>query len=265
MDNKNSNQGKPPIPNFNDNKNGKNKLWIFTIILGILAIVTLFYPFGSNPTSEMSFKELIPIIENQDVEKIVVVNGVRADIYIKLDKLNNYKVDKNGMFGIGANKGPHYFLKIGSFDSFEKKLDEIQKNVPIKDRINISSDTESNVWGGIIHWIILFGVFGVIWYFFIRKMSGGAGGNSGIFNIGKSKARVFDKEKRIKITFKDVAGLEEAKVEVMEIVDFLKNPKKYTNLGGKIPKGDLFIGPPELEKHYWLKPLQVKQKFLSSL
>lgn len=244
MDNKNSNQGKPPIPNFNDNKNGKNKLWIFTIILGILAIVTLFYPFGSNPTSEMSFKELIPIIENQDVEKIVVVNGVRADIYIKLDKLNNYKVDKNGMFGIGANKGPHYFLKIGSFDSFEKKLDEIQKNVPIKDRINISSDTESNVWGGIIHWIILFGVFGVIWYFFIRKMSGGAGGNSGIFNIGKSKARVFDKEKRIKITFKDVAGLEEAKVEVMEIVDFLKNPKKYTNLGGKIPKGALLVGPP---------------------
>lgn len=242
MDNNNSNKQKPPIPNLN--KNGKNRMWIILVVLGIFTLITFFYPFDNKSSSELSFNELIPIIENKDVDKIVVINDIRADIYLKLDKLSNYKVNQKGLFGLGANTGPHYFVKIGSFDSFENKIDEIQKNIPLKDRINISSDTEGNIWGGILNWVILFAIFGVIWYFFIRRMSGASGGSSGIFNIGKSKARVFDKEKKIKISFKDVAGLEEAKIEVMEIVDFLKNPKKYTNLGGKIPKGALLVGPP---------------------
>ncbi|MDR2836139.1 MAG: ATP-dependent zinc metalloprotease FtsH [Bacteroidales bacterium] len=224
---------------------GKNsRIWIFIVVLGILTIFTFFSDFkrGSN---EIDFRKLKDIIENHDVEKIIIVNKERADIYLKIDKIKNYPEVKNTNFIGIANSSPQFKFPIGDYATFQKQLDEIQEQFSETDKIYLSNSTESNILGGILIYILPIIFFLGIWYFVFRRMSGGgAGTGSQIFSIGKSKAQVFDKEKKVKITFKDVAGVEEAKVEVMEIVDFLKNPKKYTTLGGKIPKGALLIGPP---------------------
>src|SRR6185436_12393369 len=126
-----------------------------------------------------------------------------------------------------------------------KKMEEAQKEYKIEDKVNIDyAPSENGYWDFILNWILPFGLFALLWIFIMRRMGGPGGGGSQIFNIGKSKAQLFDRDLVVKITFNDVAGLEEAKVEVMEIVDFLKNPKKYTTLGGKIPRGALLVGPP---------------------
>src|SRR5690606_15768570 len=132
------------------------------------------------------------------------------------------------------------------YDALERKLDEAQVDIPAADRVSLRLEDRTNAWTGWIFSIMLpLLLIIVFWIFIMRRMGGGGGGPGGqIFNIGKSKATLFDKEAQVAITFSDVAGLEEAKQEVMEIVDFLKNPKKYTNLGGKIPKGALLVGSP---------------------
>src|SRR4029079_8475479 len=120
----------------------------------------------------------------------------------------------------------------------------IQKDFPPEDRVSIDYEQDTHsYWDWILNWIVPLGFIFLVWMFIMRRMGGGGGGSQ-IFNIGKSKAQLFDKDLVVKVTFNDVAGLEEAKVEVMEIVDFLKNPKKYTALGGKIPRGALLVGPP---------------------
>jgi ATP-dependent metalloprotease FtsH len=222
-----------------------NFYWIYGIILAVL-IGTQIFSFGGGPKQITwdTFEQTM--LKAQDVDHIVVVNNQVANIYIKKDKLKDSKYEKVRTKSFGAeNPGPHYTLNTGPAELFEKKLAEAQKDFPATaKRIPVDYDNESNGYMDfIINWVLPFGLLILLWMFLMRRMGpGGAGGQ--IFNIGKSKATLFDKDLQVKITFNDVAGLQEAKVEVMEIVDFLKNPKKYTSLGGKIPRGVLLVGPP---------------------
>lgn len=229
-------------------KSKKPKLgfyWIYIILL-----IGLVYMWRMGGSSDPLKKEWIEIKEqilvSGDVEKIVFIrNENKAEVYIKKDSLDKYK----NQFGGNAPKaGPHfYFLVSDSFDA-EKEFSQVRELLPVDNRFKVVTDERLNYWGKALEWLF-FPILLIIMYFLLfRPMKnmggGGAGGGGGIFNVGKSQAKLFDKANNVKITFKDVAGLEEAKVEVMEIVDFLKNPKKYTALGGKIPKGALLVGPP---------------------
>ncbi len=234
----NSPKGKSSGPKF-------NLYWIYGIVASLLMLM-LFFPNYNSP-KEITKRELVDMIKNHDVGKIVIVNEKIAEIYLTKEALEKeeYKSKKKskGLFG---DDSPHFQLQTGNTESFNKLLEDTQEGFSADERIYAEADTRRNIL------LELFQVLGpillilVIFLFFMRRMSGGAGGGAGsqIFNIGKSKAQLFDKDTQVNVTFNDVAGLEEAKVEVMEIVDFLKNPQKYTNLGGKIPKGALLVGPP---------------------
>jgi cell division protease FtsH len=234
------------LPNLNRNKKKFNAYWIYGIIL-IVFIIMQFFNTGRQPvkTDWKRFKNdmLLP----QDVARLVIVNEKTLEIYIKDDKLASPKykdlADK-GMLS-ASKKGPHYSFDIGSLEAFEKRLEEAQKDLPEDQVIYPENEERQNYFSDILTYVFPFLIIIGIWIFFFRRMSGGMGGSGGgIFNVGKSRAQIFDKESSIKIDFKDVAGLDEAKMEIREIVEFLKSPKKYTDLGGKIPKGALLIGPP---------------------
>jgi ATP-dependent metalloprotease FtsH len=222
-------------------KNKFNFYWIYTIIA--LIFIFLYFFNSSSQTKEINWGELKEMLSAGDVEELVLVNKQKAEIYIKPGKLSNARhqdipTDVNNSFG-GAV--PHYVYVIGSVESFEKRVEEVQQN--LDDPIYITNETRQD-WSNLLGWILPLGFIILAWIFIMRMMSRGGAGGGQIFSIGKSKAQLFDKDSHVQITFKDVAGLEEAKVEVMEIVDFLKNPSKYTDLGGKIPKGALLVGPP---------------------
>ena len=251
MENKNKgfNKGnkKPNTPNTGNKKpNSPNKVWLYVILFGIFLAFT-FMDFGSKTKEIDRQKFETELLFSGDLEKIVVVNKDKVDIYLKNEALSKDKYDdvgKPGAFNFSKNTGPHYFFKIGSVESFEIQLAEAQKDLEPGQRIAAQYETKHNYIGEILSWVLPFAIIIGIWFFVFRRMSGGGGGGNQIFNIGKSKAQVFDDERRVKVNFNDVAGLEEAKVEIMEIVDFLKNSEKYTKLGGKIPKGALLVGPP---------------------
>jgi cell division protease FtsH len=225
--------------------NGKGKFnfyWIYTIIAVVFFGIFFFNSEGT--VKETTWGELKQMLKEQDVEKIVLVNREVAEIYIKQDRLSKSRysdVVKDSNQEI-LGKRPQYTFTIGSVESFEKNVEEAQKG--ISDPVYIQNEIRHNWTNDVLGWILPLLILVGIWIFIMRMMSRGGAGGGQIFNIGKSKATLFDKDAHVKITFKDVAGLEEAKVEVMEIVDFLKNPKKYTELGGKIPKGALLVGPP---------------------
>jgi ATP-dependent metalloprotease FtsH len=180
----------------------------------------------------------------EDIEKIVVVNNEIAEIFIKQDKIGKQRYDKlrESVSNNFLAQNPHYKIVIGSVETFDKKIEEAQEG--INNPVYIEYARRRNWSGDIMSWVIPFLLIIGLWIFIMRMMSRGGPGGGQIFNIGKSKAQLFDKDTHVTVTFKDVAGLEEAKIEVMEVVDFLKNPTKYTKLGGKIPKGALLIGPP---------------------
>jgi len=230
-----------------------NTIWLLiSILVGLFGIQ---YLFSGDATKKITYQDfetkmLIP----GDVEKLVGYKTnelVEVEVYIKADRLDQEKykelIGGNKPFNFGNTKNPQFTFTEASDVLLSAKLkasqDSLAANIP---RLEVSYEDRSNPWAG---WFISFMlpllIIVGIWIFLMRRMNGGAGGGGGaIFNIGKSKAQLFDKESQINITFNDVAGLEEAKQEVMEIVDFLKNPKKYTDLGGKIPKGALLVGPP---------------------
>lgn len=234
---------KPQIPENAPQGPRFNWVWIYLLLLIVLLFPSL--P-GRNSVKEITWQQFErDILSRKAVEKITVLNKEVAEVYIK-SKLSNdaffKEVFKPGI-GSGINTGPHYKFSIGSVEVFERKLDEAEKNVPLKDKIPVSYANTSN-WWGILGWILPFAFFFFLWSFLLRRSAAGmTGGGPSIFNFGKSNVTLVEKEKST-VTFDDVAGLEEAEMEVREIVDFLKNPKLFTKLGAKIPKGILLIGPP---------------------
>jgi ATP-dependent metalloprotease FtsH len=245
-DNKSRGPVKPPDKNL---KPRFNSNWIFAILIMSFLAINLFYGGKSTPKAET--RELKEMIKNRDIEKIVVVNKEFAEIFLKKEALESGRYpdlpkNNNGRLGFGIQK-PNYIYNIADNATFGPFILDEQKNAGYEEKeiIYPETTTRHNYLGDILAWTLPFILLIFLSMFLMRRMSGGgAGGAGGIFSVGKSKAQIFDKDTNVKINFSDVAGLEEAKTEVMEIVDFLKNPKKYTQLGGKIPKGALLIGPP---------------------
>ena len=224
-----------------------NFYWIYaSIIFLIISLSFVGGDKGLQNVQQADISSFEDFLSNGDVNKITIVNQRYALVSINenaLSKEIHRKVKTKNFLGQENLIGPHYQFEIGNPEIFQKKLDEIK----IKENLSFSYEfqTRENRWMdvlvGFLPIIIIIG----IWIYLMRRMSGGgAGGGGQIFNIGKSKAKLFDQKADVKVTFKDVAGLEGAKEEVQEIVDFLKNPNKYTILGGKIPKGALLIGAP---------------------
>ncbi|MBL0152235.1 MAG: ATP-dependent zinc metalloprotease FtsH [Chitinophagaceae bacterium] len=221
--------------------------WIYAIIFAVLIGFNFLNPFSPN-MKEIDQTQFTAILKQGDVEKYTVIsNKNTVKVYLKKASIPKYEAMlKKSVNGKISQDGPHMYVKIVSGDSFKDDMRQWYAANPGVPDVG-GAGTEKDWFGGTISFILPILIFVGLWILLMRKMGGGGGsggGPGGIFNIGKSKATLFDKGTRVSITFADVAGLDEAKVEVMEIVDFLKNPKKYTNLGGKIPKGALLIGPP---------------------
>lgn len=229
-------QGKPK---FNSN-------WIWGLLaIGFLAINFLN---TGNTVKKINQGELRNMIIARDVEKIVVINKDRADIFLKTGAIESEKYPgaAPSKGGLSAAAKPQFYHPFGTVELFETFIRETQTEAGYTpdEWLHPDYETRKSYFGEILGWILPFGLLILLWMFLLRRMAGGGGGAGNIFNVGKSRAQVFDKDTNVKINFSDVAGLQEAKTEVMEIVDFLKNPKKYTQLGGKIPKGALLVGPP---------------------
>ena len=217
--------------NKNPKPNGKRRFSFYWIYVILTVVLFALYFSGRNEISqeEIDLGQVIEMLKSGEVSKIELVNKETADIYV------------------GDEKEARYSYRIGSLERFEETVEKVQEENGIEHPVYITNVQRKN-WGldFLLTWILPFVFIIVLWMVFMRGMGrGGLGGGGQIFNIGKSKAQLFDKDNvPVNVTFKDVAGLEEAKVEIMEIVDFLKNPNKYTRLGGKIPKGVLLVGPP---------------------
>lgn len=251
---KDNNKGGGLPPGF-DKNNPKNKApkfnmyWIYGLIVVALVGLNLFGPGLQAPEKQTSFLDFKKdYLDQGKVAKVVIVNKEIAEVYLNKADVPAPAKPTNPLLGGKTESDPNFTFNIGSYDVFDRNFQEAmkplvaagQKEVPIflETRGSFFKDFLAGTFPIILVMVLL-------WVFVFRKMGpagGGAGG--GIFSIGKSKAQLFEKGTKVNITFNDVAGLDEAKVEVMEIVDFLKNPKKYTSLGGKIPKGALLVGPP---------------------
>ncbi|GIR21388.1 MAG: ATP-dependent zinc metalloprotease FtsH [Flavobacteriales bacterium] len=222
-----------------------NQYWIFGSIVLVFLLLNIFSGGVSQSSATTTPSKFFEYASNGDVERIEIVNKREVFVYLTRDarlKDEHRNSSKNSLLSI-ASKNPNYRFEFGDLQNFENKLSKV--NDENNQNIEVNYITEQNIWGDIIISMLPFIVIIAIWIFIMRRMSAGGGGAGGqIFNIGKSKAKLFDANSQVKVTFKDVAGLEGAKEEVQEIVDFLKNPKKYTALGGKIPKGALLIGSP---------------------
>ena len=224
-----------------------NTWWIY----GLIAILLIgFQFFGSGNfanTKKASTSELQEYLRNGDIRKILVITNTRqAKIFLTEEALNKevHKDVSDQPFSLTATATPQYIVNYGDQQNFENEINEIKKENNLD--TELTYDQESNVLTELLLTLLPFVLIIGIWIYLMRRMSGGAGGGAGgqIFNIGKSKAKLFDEKTDTRTSFKDVAGLEGAKEEVEEIVEFLRNPDKYTSLGGKIPKGALLVGPP---------------------
>jgi len=228
------------------NKSTFNQYWIYGGIIILFMLINVFTGSAGyqDPTATTPSK-FFEFVKDGDVEKIEIVNKREVRVFLTRDaelKDIHRNTVNTSLLSI-SNKTPNYKFEFGDLQNFENNLAIISR----ENSINVETNyvTEQNYWGDFLISLLPFILIIAIWIFIMRRMSSSAGGAGGqIFSIGKSKAKLFDAKSDMKITFKDVAGLEGAKEEVQEIVDFLKNPKKYTALGGKIPKGALLIGAP---------------------
>jgi AFG3 family protein len=222
-----------------------NWFWIYPVIIALFFLSPL--------TSLYSIKEITweqfekDVLSQKAVDKLIVVNNEKVEVYLKKEFANNklFKDVFKPRFGDGINEGPHYAFSIGSVETFDRKLDGAEQNFLFNEKIPVYYTKETNWVGSILSWLIPFILIGAFFIYLVRRsgdMGGGPGGGS-IFNFGKTTATLIEKEKS-SVTFSDVAGLEEARMEVHEIVDFLKNPESFTKLGAKIPKGVILVGPP---------------------
>ncbi|XOV91886.1 MAG: ATP-dependent zinc metalloprotease FtsH [Bacteroidota bacterium] len=228
--------GKPNKPNYQ-----------MMIIITLIAVVIGFTYFSnSNSAKTISYNRFEQMVLDGDVKKVVLVKGQDfVEVTLKEEALKDtkYKVDIDQNSFTGVNNGPHYKFSIVNETIFNDDFDDLMKKLPEDQRIGYEVDTRSDFTSIFFQWGFLFLIIFGFW-FLMRRMAGGGGPGGQIFNIGKSRAALFDAENKVKITFSDAAGLEEAKEEIKEIVEFLKNPSKFTKLGGKIPKGALLVGPP---------------------
>ena len=233
-----------------EDKNHKSKFnpyWVYGIIITILLVMSMFG--GDNnwqAANKTNISDFERFLNEGDISEVTVINQKLARVSLNkngLEKSIHQNVKSKNILGQENTSGPHYEFEVGNLELFQKKLEEAQdKGIQFRYEFMTVENRWMDVILGFLPIIIIIGV----WFFLMRRMSGGGAGGPGsqIFNIGKSKAKLFDQNTEVKTTFKDVAGLEGAKEEIQEIVDFLKNPKKYTILGGKIPKGALLVGSP---------------------
>ena len=217
--------------------------WIYGILIVIFLLLNVFSGSNFQEVGKLSSSKFNEYLEKGQVEKVVIFNKTEAEVYLTQKALKDkaHKTIAVDLLG-RVNKGPHYSFDIGNDEIFQKKLEQAVADKKLKDFDFKPKSNWSEIFFSLLPIIVIIG----LWIFIMRRMSGGGAGGGGgqLFNIGKSKAKLFDEKSEVKTTFKDVAGLEGAKEEVQEIVEFLKNPEKYTVLGGKIPKGALLVGPP---------------------
>ena len=228
----------------NNNSGFKFSPWIsIVLVLTIFFTISLFTK-GldlSNP-APTTLSKFYQFLDKSQVEKVVFTN-TKATVFLKKTALTDKAHDKvkNDVLGKLNTKGPHYFFEIGDLKTFQENLQKASNEGKLSE---YEKEPES-IWGELISMLLPILILVGLWIFMMRRMSGGSGGGGGqIFSIGKSKAKLFDEKNDTRVTFENVAGLEGAKEEIQEIVEFLKNPEKYTSIGGKIPKGALLVGPP---------------------
>ena len=215
--------------------------WFYILFLFLMLFSIFTWP--TLKTKEISWLKFErTMLSQHDVSKIVIVNKEVAEIYIKQEKLKDpkYQDISEGMFV--AKAGPHYLVQIGSVESFENKLQLSQQEFLPSELVEIRYLNRTN-WTTVISWFLPIGILLLFWMLMFRRIGKSSMGGGSIFNFGKSTAKLIDKDTKSTVTFDDVAGLKEAKKEVEEIIDFLKNPEKYTRLGAKIPKGVMLVGP----------------------
>ncbi len=217
--------------------------WIVALLIAAILGITFFNK--SSAVREISQKRFERMVKDKEVADVIVVNDRIAEVSLtqqaaQSPKYRNMFADKPYF---GTNHGPHFQFQIASAESFKKDLDQLQQGVADNEKVDLKFESRNDIGSMISTWGFLI-VMILAMYFLLGRMSGAGGPGGQIFNIGKSKAALFDAENKVRITFNDVAGLDEAKEEIKEIVDYLKNPPKFTKLGANIPKGALLIGPP---------------------
>jgi AFG3 family protein len=231
--------GNNPLPQ-------KSKSQVWSIVTLLIFLVSIFYVNRTRSTVPISEHRFETMMLNKDVKQVTLItNQNLVEVALKPESLAKepYKSELENRVSFYIDQAPHYTFKVPSAEIFNDNFKEIEAKLSMEERIGYISKERTDFMSILVNWGSLLLVM-VLFWFLMRRMTGGMGGGAQIFNIGKSKAALFDAENKVKITFNDVAGLQEAKQEIQEIVEFLKEPTKFTKLGGKIPKGALLIGPP---------------------